>query len=194
MSRIVKGLALTAGLVSLIASSFGSVTAETVQFSGPSQVVSGATGYSYGIPADWQLVSTAIQQRTGDQLLVADGEAVSADGKQLAHVETATNLDVPRDHLADALAGFLGIGQGGSAPGAPSLSTFAGPDPVQVSNADGAVSGAVKYKDSSGADRVVAARLATRQGTTFVLALDVTMDFYQSDPAFAAIMNSFQLP
>ena len=103
---------------------------------------------------------------------------------------------LPVEHFSfeQAAAAFLGIGQGGPAAGQAPLASLAGPDPVQVSNADGAVFGAVSYKDASGADRVVAARLAIRNGTAYVLSLDVTRDFYQSDPTFAAIMSSFQLP
>jgi hypothetical protein len=194
MSRFVRAAALGVIVAGLVLSSAVYVHAESSQFPGPSQSITGSTGYTYSVPADWQQVSNSLQKRTGDQLLVADGEALSADGQQLAHVETVTNLGVTPDRLADALAGYLSIGQGGPASGAAPVVAISGPDSVQVTHADSAVSGAISYKDPSGAERVVAARLAVRTGTTFVLTLDVTKDFYQSDPAFGAIMNSFQLP
>jgi hypothetical protein len=193
MSRCFRLLAGASALACLLLAGATALVQADAQLAGSLQTVTGSTGYRYQIPSDWQQLPSQVERRMGDQSLTADGEAVSVDGKQHAHVETATGLGVTSDHLSDALAAFLGIGQGGSIPGLPPISTLAGPDSIQVSNADSAMTGAVTYKDASGADRVVAARIATKGGTTYVLALDVTQDFYQNDPSFGAIMSSFQL-
>jgi hypothetical protein len=179
-------------LVVMLALAITPVRAQAPVVSGM-QTVTGSPGYQYQVPASWTAVPSTILHRTGDQSISIDAAMVSTDGSQRAHLEVASGFGVTSDHVVDVLGAFLGLGLGGPSAGLPPVAALAGPDPVQVDNADAAVSGAAVFLDPNGSPRVMAARIAIRGGTTYLLALDITEDFYQSDPTFAAIMNSLQL-
>jgi hypothetical protein len=157
---------------------------------GGMQTVSSGNNYQFQAPADWQQIPASLQERMGSQTFVVDGEVSSADGNQRAHVETATGFGISSANLSDALNSFFNAP---SASGGSTALVFAGPDPAQIPNADAALSGAATYSDPNGAPRVVAARIAVRGQSTYLLALDVTQDFYQSDPNLSRILNSFRL-
>lgn len=156
------------------------------------QPVSGS-GYQFQVPGSWQLQQMSSTQRRGSQLVSDDGTVISPDGSLRAHMETASGFGLTNDQLPNVLAAILGIGMGGDVSGSAPIAALAGPDSAQVGNADSALSGAAVYTDPSGTPRVMAARIALRGDTSYTLVLDVTEDFYQSDPGFAAIMNSLQL-
>lgn len=158
----------------------------------PPQTVSG-TGFQFQVPAAWQTDQMTTTQRRGAEVVTDDAAVASPDGSLRGHMEIASGFGLTKDHLPDVLGAFLGIGQGGDAAGTAPIASLAGPDTVQVANADSGLSGAALYTDPSGASRVMAARIALRGDTSYMLILDVTKDFYQSDPSFAAIMNSLQL-
>jgi hypothetical protein len=155
------------------------------------QTISG-TGYQFQVPADWQSQQMTSTQKHGSQTVTDDGAVASSDGSLRAHVETATGFGLTGDQLPNVLAALLGIGMGGDVSGAVPIVALAGPDSVQVANADSALNGAASYTDPSGATRVMVGRIALRGDTSYILVLDVTQDFYK-DPSFASIMNSLQL-
>jgi hypothetical protein len=171
-----------------------SVTSARAQTQSPTatQNVSGA-GYQFQVPSDWQLQNLTATQSHGSQTIIDDGAVSSPDGSLRAHVETAKGFGLTNDQLPNVLASLLGIGMGGDVAGAAPIASIAGPDTVQVTNADAALSGAASYTDPNGTARVMAGRIALHGDTSYILVLDVTQDFYKSDPTFAAIMNSLQV-
>jgi hypothetical protein len=154
------------------------------------QTVSGSSGYQYQVPSDWQQVPASLLERMGTQTFNIDGEVSSADGNQQAHVETATGFGITSANLSDALNAYF---TAPSSSGGGAATVFAGPDPVQVPNADAGLSGAATYSDPNGAARVIDVRIAVRGQSTYLLALDMTQDFYQSNPNVNAILSSFRL-
>ena len=156
---------------------------------GGMQPVSSPVGYQYQVPSSWQLIPNSLLERMGPQTFNVDGEAASQDGTLHTHVETATNFGITTNDLSSVLSNFFSAP---SASGA-SLNIFEGPSSVQVSGAEAALSGAANYSDVDGTPRVVAARVALRGNSAYLLSLDVTQDFYTNDPAFGQILNSFQL-
>jgi hypothetical protein len=169
----------------------GNAAGQTARASGM-QTVTGSGGYQYQVPGDWQKLPDYLQQRIGDQTLNIDGTVTSSDGNQHAHVEAANGFGITSGNLSDFINAFFASpnGPGAAAPGA---TVIAGPDSVQVAGADAAVSAAAQYSDPSGTPRVIAARVALVGQTTYLLAIDMTQDFYQSNPNFNAIMGSFSL-
>jgi hypothetical protein len=156
------------------------------------QTVTGS-GYQYQVPASWQTVPAAtFSQQQGDQSVTDDGAVMSQDTNLRVHVETASGYGLTAARLTDVLGAFLGIGLGGNNAGLPPVSALTGPDSAQIANADSAMSGAIQYTDPSGAQRVIAAKIALRGDTSYMLVLDVSPDFYH-DPMYATVMNSFQL-
>jgi len=70
---------------------------------------------------------------------------------------------------------------------------FEGPDPIEVPNADAAVSLTATFGDSRGNQYIVAVRMAVRGQTAYTFLLMVSRDYYASDPNFGRILDSFQL-
>jgi len=131
-------------------------------------------------------------------LLTVDGQAASADSNQHARVETGSGFGASADKVHDTIMSFLQgppAGSNGAPPGAagPNFTVFATPSPVQVANADAAEAGAASYTDPNGNPRVIAARLAIRGGTTYMLVIDSTADFYRTNPLLGQIEESFKL-
>jgi hypothetical protein len=182
---------LIPALVLGLAFSVTSARAQT-QSAAATQTVSG-TGYQFQVPVDWQSQNLTATQSHGGQTITDDGAISSPDGSLRAHVETAKGFGLTSDQLPNVLASILGIGMGGDVSGAAPIAAIAGPDTVQVSNSDAAVSGAATYADPDGTARVMAGRIALHGDTSYILVLDVTQDFYKSDAGFAAIMNSLQI-
>ncbi len=187
------------------------------------QSITGVTGYQFAVPSDWQQLPLFLQERVGDQTFADDGEVASADGTQHAHVETAGGFGVTTSNVSDALTAFLtglpnvfagpgamagppsasGAGGGNSAsggaptgasgPSAPTLTVFAQPSSVTVPGADAAVAGAASYTDPNGNPRMIAARMAVKGSTAYLLVIDSTKDFYQNNSALGTIESSFTL-
>jgi len=156
------------------------------------QTVTGSGGYQYQVPGDWQRLPDYLQQRIGDQTLNIDGTVTSSDGNQHAHVEAANGFGISASNLSDFISSFFSS-PGGPGSSGPAASIIDGPNPVQIAGADAAVEAAASYTDPQGNSRVIAARLALVGQTTYLLALDVTQDFFQSNPSFSKIMDSFTL-
>jgi hypothetical protein len=176
----------------LLASAALSAGAQTPAMTN-TQAVTSPSGYQYQVPSDWQQLSNSTQQHMGNELLAMDGEATSADGAEHAHVETATGFGIAASDLPAVLATFFAGPPGAPAGSVPALNIVSAPAAVQVAGADAAQGAAAMYADPSGTNRVVVVRLALRGQTTYLFTVDVTQAFYQSDPSFAQIMNSFQL-
>ncbi len=215
--RAVLTLAATLGLAAATLS--GPWIAGAANSAGNYQSITGATGYQYQVPSDWQQLPLSLQERVGDQTFADDGEVASADGTQHAHVETASGFGITTDNLTDALTAFLtgqpnvfsgpgpstppsgatppsgssSTASGGAPAAPPTLTLFAQPSSVNVTNADGAVAGAASYTDPNGNPRMLAARLAVKGTTAYLLSIDSTQDFYQNNDALGQIETSFQL-
>lgn len=157
--------------------------------SGGMQTVSSPAGYQYQVPSDWQQIPNSLLERMGNQSFNVDGEAASSDGSLHTHVETATNFGIGASDLPTVLSNFFNTPSGAGA----TLSVFDGPTPAQVPSAESAISGAAQYADVDGTPRVVAARVALRGDSAYLLAVDVTQDFYANNPIFGQIMSSFRL-
>jgi hypothetical protein len=177
-----------AGAIALFAPAAG-VWAQSPA-SSVSQVVSGPTGYQFQVPSDWKQVPVLLREGNSDQILTIDGQTTSPDGIQQVHVETSSGLGASADKTHDIITTFL---QGPPGGGGPSFRIFAMPSPVRVPNADAAEAGAASYSDPDGNPRVVAARLAIRGGTGYMLVIDSTDDFYKNNPLVGQIQESFRL-
>lgn len=158
---------------------------------GGAQTVTGA-GYSYQVPSDWQQVPSSLTERMAGQVFNVDGEAVSADGNQRTHVESASGFGITSASLSDVLTSFFSTPPGAPAGSVPALNVFVGPSATQVPGADGAQAGAATYSDPDGNPRVIAATVAVRGQTAYLLTVDAKQDFY-ADPRFGQIMNSLRL-
>ncbi len=86
-----------------------------------------------------------------------------------------------------------GAPAGASGPSAPTLTVFAQPSSVTVPGADAAVAGAASYTDPNGNPRMIAARMAVKGSTAYLLVIDSTKDFYQNNSALGTIESSFTL-
>jgi hypothetical protein len=187
--RILLSLSAATLLLASAAVSAGAQTAGT----STSQAVTSPSGYQFQVPTDWQQFSSSTQHHMGNELVAVDGEAASADGAEHAHVEMASGFGVAAADLPTVLSSFFAGPPGAPAGSIPALTVLSAPTTVQVAGADAAEAAAAMYADPSGANRVVAERLALRGQTTSMLTVDVTQAFYQNDPGFAQIMSSFQL-
>jgi hypothetical protein len=156
------------------------------------QTVTGSGGYSYQVPGDWQKLPDYLQQRIGNQTLNIDGTVASTDGSEHAHVEAANGFGITSANLNDFMTTFFSS-PGGPGTSGPATTVIDGPSPVQVTGADTAVQAAASYSDPDGTSRVIAARIALAGQTTYLLALDMSQDFYQSNANFGKIMGSFAL-
>jgi hypothetical protein len=156
------------------------------------QTVTGSGGYSYQVPGDWQKLPDYLQQRIGDQTLNIDGTVASSDGGEHAHVEAANGFGITSGNMSDFMNTFFSA-PGGPGTNGPATTVIDGPNSVQVAGADSAVEAAASYSDPDGTPRVIAARIALAGQTTYLLALDMTQDLYQSNPNYGKIMASFAL-
>lgn len=207
--RLVLGLATGVGLIAaVLPAGWAAATA-----GGSLQMITSPSGYQFQVPSDWQQLPLSMQERVGPQTFADDGEVASADGVQHAHVETATGFGITADTVQSTLSSFLSGSGGapgaisapaGGGPGAasapagpggapPALTLYATPSSVTVANADAADAGAATYTDPDGNTRVLAARLAIRGNTSYLLLIDSTQDFYKNNSALGQIENSFQL-
>lgn len=117
-------------------------------------------------------------------------QAQSSDGKEVvfagvATVSEAAGADpsrLARATFSDTSQEFVGV-----------PTVLQRPDAVQVPNADAAVALTETASDGQGNSYVMGVRVATQGTTAFEFALSVPEDFYNSDPNFGRILDSFQL-
>ena len=163
------------------------------------QTVTGANGgYQLQIPADWQKQAVSFQAQVGSGdvsgTMRIDSLETSPDQSAIAGVDTLTGLPLTNAQLENAAQGAIYGGAGAAAARSGSSITLLGdPQTVAVPNAEAAVEAAASYSDANGVARIMTVRVALQGRTAYLLVLDVSQDFYQNDPAFAAMLNSFQL-
>lgn len=163
------------------------------------QTVTGSQGgYQFQVPSDWQQVPISFQAQVGsgsvNGSVSVDSLQHAPDQSAFAGVDTITGLPLTAALLPNAAKGGL---YGGSASmqahGGSALVLLGEPQTVTVANADAAADATGTYTDANGIARVATVRVALQGQTGYLLLVDVTEDFYQNDPTFAAMMNSFQL-
>ena len=175
----------------LLAATLASAQAQTTAVANL-QTVASPSGYQYQVPADWQQIPNFVQQRMGSQTVSTDGEVSSTDGNEHAKVDALEGFGITTADLPTMVASYFA-----PPPGAPSdmpaMNVVAQPSSVQVSGADAAENAAASYADPNGNQRVVDVRIAIAGQKVYIFTVDVPQSFYQSDPAFGQIMNSFTL-
>jgi hypothetical protein len=180
-------------LVSLVLLAFMGLLPAAAQTSTSTgfQTITVPQGYQFQVPADWITLPATGTPRPYDVV------AASPDHMEIAlglsgHVSPGVAAD-PSRLAQEMLAGsqqYLQFLQQVSANTATSL---AGPDAVQVTNADEAVSLTMSVSDAQGNTSVVSFRVALQGSTEYAVAVAAPQDVYDSDPDLTTILNSFAL-
>lgn len=163
------------------------------------RTITGSDGsYQFQIPSDWQQQFRSFSAQAQSLDIRLDLAFDSPDGAEHAVVEVATGpgaarLAAPTNLLAIIAAYEATFQASESGTGSSIFDVFSGPAPAEIANADVGMRASAVYADPDGNPRVLTLSVAGQGRTAYFFFVDVTEDFYESDPSFSAILNSFQL-
>jgi hypothetical protein len=145
-------------------------------------------GYQFQVPADWVTLSAAGTPRAFDVAVTSPDHQEFVTGAS-GPASAAVAAD-PSQLVEEMLAGSHQFLQ---QMGSNAATILAGPDTVQVANADQAVELTMRVADAQGSTTVASFRVALQGSKEYGLAVVAPQDTYNTDPDLAAILNSFEL-